>query len=70
MAQVRFIRAGEKRTKKWMHSKVLLKRFVFRISILSNIVVLGKYLHDNGYLTNIYEKVAPILESLITQLPL
>lgn len=64
MATIKFIGRGQKRQKKWLHEKVLFKRFVFRLSILGNMTSLGYLAYYKGYLTNIFEMVAPILESL------
>lgn len=70
MAKINYIRKASQRTKRWRHEKVLLKRFVFRLSLTCNGVIVFLFLHKNGYLTTVYEKVAPILESLTNLLPL
>lgn len=70
MAQVNFIRDGKKRKKPFMHQRLIFKRFLIRLSILSNLGMGVYILYSHGYLTNIFEKLNPILEGLIQQLPL
>jgi len=69
MAQI--LRAS-KTKKRWKHLRMRLRNGIFRISIVFN-VLLGIYIYEPDIankLTDIIERVAPLLESLIQQLPL
>lgn len=64
------------RKKKFEHFKLKMRKHILRASIILNIC-LGTYIYDPNIiqeLTNkyeiVYSKVAPIVESLINQLPL
>jgi len=65
-----------RRKKKWEHFKLKMRKTALRCSILTNICM-GTHIYDPNItkeLTNkvieIYSKVAPMVESLINQLPL
>lgn len=58
------------RRKKLEHFKLKARVWIFRASYLLNLVCL-LYLSEQNYglLTTIYERVTPILETLLTKLP-
>ena len=65
-----------RRKKKWEHFKLKVRKYLLNLSILINIGM-GLHIYDPNItqeLTNkvieIYSKVAPMVESLINQLPL
>jgi len=74
MARINFVRLGHKRKKKLRHFNIKLRQYAFRLSLLINLGLTYIYADEHGHLTNIYriynKQVAPVLESLINQLPL
>lgn len=74
MAKINFVRLGHKRKKKMRHFKIKMRQYSFRLSLLINLGLLYIYVDEHGHLTNIIETynkhVAPLVESIINQLPL
>ena len=74
MAHIRFLKKGQRKAKRWLHEKLRLRKLLLRLSLIANLSILTYFAYEYGYLTNIIEtynrEVAPILESLINQLPL
>lgn len=74
MAQLKFVRKFTDRRKKMAYVKMKARQYIFKLSLTTNLVIALLYAEKYGYLTNIkqiyLEKVAPILESLINNLPL
>jgi hypothetical protein len=58
------------RKKKWQHFKLQTRRYILRLSILTNLGFSIYLAHEHGYLTNYYRMVRPILETILTKLPL
>ena len=74
MAKIYRLYKGEKSRKRKERFKMRMRSFFFKLSMLTNLTGITYLLYQHGYLTNIIDiyntKVAPILESLINQLPL
>jgi len=70
MAIIKFVDKRNPRNKRMQHLKLRFRSTIFKASILINLILSIYIAHMHGYLTNIYVKVAPILESLINKLPL
>lgn len=68
MAKIIKIDKFTQRKKKWEHFKLKIRSTVLKLSILMNFICLI-YIKPE-WLTNIIDKLTPILESLITKLPL
>lgn len=70
MAKIVRIEKFTQRKKKWEHFKIRIRLFSFRLSLLINIFFLLYTANEQGLLTNIIDELSPILEGLITKLPL
>jgi len=58
------------RRKKWQHFKLRFRIYSLRLSILLNLLTILYFAEESGWLTTNYERLNPILESLINKLPL
>ena len=70
MAQIVRVDKRTKRRKKWEHFKIRIRLFSFRLSLLINVLFVLYVANEQGLLTNIIEMVNPIMEAIITKLPL
>lgn len=70
MAKIIRVDSRHPRRKKLEHFKLKARIYIFRASYMTNLVALVYLADEKGYLTTIYERVTPILEALLKQLPL
>lgn len=56
--------------KRWWRFKVWLKEKIFKVSLCINLVFVWLYLHEHGYLTEIYKDVARMVGSILTTITL
>lgn len=70
MAKIISVDRRTKRRKKWEHFKIRIRLFAFRLSLLINVLFVLYVANEQGLLTNIIKMVNPIMEAIITKLPL